>query len=1146
MNNCFFLTLSHRRFLFSVISLLFSGLAAHAAAFDIPAQAAPAALDLFIKQSGAQVVYLQADVKDARTKALKGDYMPAAALEILLKDTGLSFSERKAGQFSVGRVPAKKTGSIKGSLVGEEGTGLAGVLITVRETGQSAETDRFGAYFFPEMAAGNYMLVATASSGYRPLHITDVALKAGGELTLDRQQMSKPLGAVTLLDPIVARANAVTELEKIEVIGSKGRPFDGGNMDIPRTVNDAQPRFIFDAKTIDQSGAVDIGEFLQQRLTMNTIAQSNATSSANVNGNASSINLRGVGTNKTLILVNGRRLPGTNLGTDADGQPDINGIPMGAIDRIEVLPSSASGIYGGSAIGGVVNVILKSNYSGGELKLSYDRHFGANDPKRTASFNYGIGLEGGKTQITLAASWSDSKPFLLQDAADIFRAYVATINGRDPNFIGSTTLPWLGSLPNIAPSSSSATTLVFRNGVSLGSRNTYVPAGTSGSTSAANLQAGLLANAGRWIMDLPLSTQPSTGLLRPIVAPVERRSFQAGIRRQMLSWLELTADYFSAENRTDHIINATTTFTVPAAAPTNPFTTAVRLRVPTALDTPIKTRSRTSSGSLGLLAKLPANWIANLDYTRAENRYSHQQSSGNDDVAMAADLLSGALNPFVDTLQFPLSLAKYFVPRVFDGSTQSQSFALRAAGPLPSLPWGQPNLTVGLERRLAHTPVNRRELVFPITVASNEHVRFFERDSKADSAYAEAMVPLVKTGWLPGLHSLEAQVAARREQLEQDTGTLSSTTLYNRTPPTVSYSGTTLNGQPYFSKADYTSNNYTLGLKYQPVKEVTLRASRATAFLPPTPTQLLENPTPTLNRSVNDPNFPGTTTTGVTFVTGGNPNVAPQSSRSLNLGLIWEPTASWLRGWRFNAEYYKIQQYDAITTPSAQLIVSNPATFPGRVTRDATGQITQVDTTQVNLYYRETEGWDLSADYNVATRAGRFSFRAVQSIILHLKNQIALGAPLTDAVGYNETENGAPKYKANASLNWEWRQLTVGWTTRYSGSYGVFGSAGSPLSVQNTNGAAFDASYTVVAGSATIPSQTYHDLFLSYRFDRDRSEAGTRLADRLLKGVSVQLNIRNVFDKVAPLDPFYYLYMSPYGGGASGAASYMLSVRKKF
>jgi hypothetical protein len=42
------------------------------------------------------------------------------------------------------------------------------------------------------------------------------------------------------------------------------------------------------------------------------------------------------------------------------------------------------------------------------------------------------------------------------------------------------------------------------------------------------------------------------------------------------------------------------------------------------------------------------------------------------------------------------------------------------------------------------------------------------------------------------------------------------------------------------------------------------------------------------------------------------------------------------------------------------------------------------------------------------------------------------------------------------------------------------------------------------------------------------------------------LNIRNVFDKVAPLDPFYYLYMSPYGGGASGAASYMLSVRKKF
>ncbi len=77
---------------------------------------------------------------------------------------------------------------------------------------------------------------------------------------------------------------------------------------------------------------------------------------------ASGVNLRGLGPNDTLVLLNGRRLPPTALGSTID----ISGIPVGAIDRVEILDDGASAIYGADAVAGVVNIITKTNYDGVE------------------------------------------------------------------------------------------------------------------------------------------------------------------------------------------------------------------------------------------------------------------------------------------------------------------------------------------------------------------------------------------------------------------------------------------------------------------------------------------------------------------------------------------------------------------------------------------------------------------------------------------------------------------------------------------------------------------------------------------------------------------------------------------------------------
>jgi iron complex outermembrane recepter protein len=141
------------------------------------------------------------------------------------------------------------------------------------------------------------------------------------------------------------------------------------NLDVTRTEDDVQPYTIFDAKTIQQSGAVNVEDFLKQQLTQNTVGFTNSQVPGAL-GNTSSIDLRGLGTNETLVLVDGRRLAGVQQyggSINNGGQPDINGIPLAAIERIEVLPSSASAIYGGSALGGVVNIIMKKNFQGGEF-----------------------------------------------------------------------------------------------------------------------------------------------------------------------------------------------------------------------------------------------------------------------------------------------------------------------------------------------------------------------------------------------------------------------------------------------------------------------------------------------------------------------------------------------------------------------------------------------------------------------------------------------------------------------------------------------------------------------------------------------------------------------------------------------------------
>lgn len=1114
--------------------------------FDIPAQPAPAALAAFTKQSAAQVVFNTDELRSVQAKAVKGAFEPSAALDALLLGTGFSASRRSSGVFVVKKTANDATtGSVKGTLSGEGRRPILNALVVVKETAQSTAIDGYGGYYFPALEPGNYTIVVTAP-GYQPLHITGVMIRAGRDLTLGRESLRVAAEGTLALEPFVVRAEAVEELEKFAVSATKEKPFTG-NMDIPRTENDVQPYYVFNAATLGSSGATSVEEFLKQRLTMNASVLTNAQAENSTLGATSSINLRGLGADKTLILVNGRRqAPVTNVGLATTGtfgnnvvlgQADLNSIPMSAIDRIEVMPSSASAIYGASAIGGVINVILKRDYTGGEARVTYDTPMDTDAPVRTASLSYSLSLLGGKTRIRLNASWGDSEPMLLRDRRELIERGFANAFANSPISIYAL---WPSTLTNIRANSTTATTLTLKNGTVLTAPRTYVPAGTTSSTSTATLYAGLAANGGRWSLDLPDTTQAPSGLRRAFGAAPENRSLSAAVEQQLTRTLDLTVDYAHRENNTTAIFNPIgSQVLVSAAAINNPFITSVLVAVPNPADVPLITESTSDSATVSLQQKLPHDWIVQADHTWSQNRMRSSFYAA-DTTSLGNDITRGALNVFVDTQASPIDFSRYYVPLDSRMRSEVSDTSLRGAGPLWSLPWGTPQVSVGLERYVTSLTQNTLSTVLPLMPTANNMVSYFPRDQVSENGHVELLVPLVPENRFRFARSVELQLVGRYENYSVDTGTP-----FVRTYPGLgltTYGSPTLSGQPVFSKAKFSSEDGTVGLKYVPVRGLTFRASFGTAFLPPTADQLLKNPVPsTSTTNVTDP-LSGNALTPVFTLSGGNPDLKPQNSESRNVGIIWEPAWKPLSGLRFNAEYYRIKQFDAISTLTAQQIVTLESLYPERVTRNSAGTITQVEVSSLNLYLRDTEGFDLSLDYTRRTRLGSFNFFAVHSTILRLETQYSLTAPKYDAVNY-PGESGAVKYRTNGGFTWERNGWSAGWAARYFGGYRQVSSAGGPSATQRAAlGLAPLTTYTAPQGGNTIPSQIYHDAFVGYSFDRPATHQ--RGLEKLLSGLSIQLGVKNVFNQLPPYDYYYSYYTSPLGDLRLRSA--WISIKKAF
>lgn len=952
---------------------------------------------------------------------------------------------------------------------------------------------------------------------------------------------SRPLPAILLMAVLVAlvpcwaqtaestsgddKTNSPQVMGPYEV--TDRRPFRDSNTDIVRSIDDPQPYYIFDANTIDHSGASTIEDFLNQRLPMNTTAQIFSQRSIYLFGTGSSVNLRGLGTNQTLILINGRRTASITEAASIN-QFDLNGIPLAAIDRIEVLPSSASAIYGGSAMGGVINIVLKKNYSGGEIDLRYENTATSDAPLKSIDVTQGISFEGGKTRILVTAHYSDQRAVILHDRT-FLTDYLHTIMQNNPTYLSSVSAPFNGATPNIT-TGNAATNLTLKNGTPLNSPITYVAPGTSPSTPASTLNAGLVANAGSYNLAFPQDAQTPTGLDQVLGAVPRVKSLLATLHRDMTSKIEVFGE-FSYSSNLSHDSNEdpfASALSVPATAPSNPFQQAVRVSFPNPLRLSLNIESISRRVTTGMILKLPRDWVAEADYTWNQSVFGAvvpQYAF----AALSSAVLAGTVNPFVDTLSNPPDLAPYLGTTSVGRSSTVNDLALRSSGPVVTLPAGELNLTVGLEHRKEGYSDAGSYSIYPYQPSATFASIYLGKSQTTDSLYAEAEIPVISSAnKIPGVRQLDLQLAVRDEAYTVNTGTI------------YQFLGSLAAFSPPIAKErlTYSEISPTMGLSYKPVAGVTLRASYARAFLPPTVFQFVPNAggVPT-NAPVVDP-LRGNTTYTAGVLSGGSPSLRPQKSDDWDLGVIWEPDA--LKGFRGAINWYHIKEPNAIVTLPTSTIINNPSSFPGRVVRGpipsgdpyGVGPITFVDDTLINLTELITEGFDLSLGYRFATAGfGTFNADLLGTFITHYSQQTTFGSPFQDIT--NRVGDGGPlKLKANANLTWELGPWLAGWTAHYYGSYPQVGALGDPTTSDRT--------YVLAQGSASVPSQLYHDAFVGYRCGNDMTKSV------FVRNLEIQVGIKNVFNEAPPLDAFYNssYYYSPFGDPR--LRSFWLALKKHY
>lgn len=813
-----------------------------------------------------------------------------------------------------------------------------------------------------------------------------VAERVDGALVL-RKRKDAPLAAAA---PSEASAPA-TDTPASEAIVVTGTRIRGtGPVGSPVTT--------IDRTAIERSGLSSVQQVIQS-LPQNfgagpnesTLGSGTRNGAGSNGGYGSSINLKGLGASSTLVLIDGTR---PALGGLGGVFADLSMIPLGAVERIEVLTDGASAIYGADAVAGVVNLRLRNRFEGAETTLTA----GSADGDMTNLLaSQIVGRRWSKAHVVLAYQFEDrgrlaasKRPFVTEDLRPFGGLdYRSTYGVPGTIFVG--TDPYA------------------------------IPAGQDGTgLSPADLTPGSIN-----YRDARAATD--------IIPHQRTHSFYAAGEFALAERLTLRASLLATRRTYEKraLPETSSAVTVPVSNPfyVDPVGTgrpvSVRYSFVNDLGPEIDRGRVKGISAAANLEREVGPWRIAIGgaYGRQVEKRTDLNVPNRARIAQAlADTNPAtALNVFGDgAANNPATVAFIRGGRIATTRFDSRSVALRADGPVFTLPAGDIRLAIGAEYRREHYRARSLSDISSLAPVENlnpelpgpRHVR---------SAYAELNVPLIDAdAAMPGVHRLDLSLAARIED---------------------------------YSDVGRTTNPK-IGVRWEPLEGVALRGSYGTSFRAPSFEELI-GPTVSLYLAtqVADPSA-ASGQANVLALFGYAPDIRPEKAKTWTAGLDLSPPT--IPALRASITYYHVDYRDRIGTANEDF-----ANFLNR--RDVFGGLIEEPPTAANLAYyfaqptfsnplglapdqisaildgrirnlsrvRQT-GLDFDLGFAPAFAGGTLDAGIAGSRIFHIDRELAAGAPVEDVVG---TFASPSKWRLRGRLGWTRDGFSISSFANFIGGY---------------------------------------------------------------------------------------------------------------
>jgi iron complex outermembrane recepter protein len=928
------------------------------------------------------------------------------------------------------------------------------------------------------------------------------------------------VGAIQV-QPLRAQAaddEAATEMDTMVVTGSRIKRVDAES---------EQLIFTLDREDIQAEGLTSIGDVIQN-LTANGSAL-NTTFNNGGNGQTQ-VSLRNLGANRTLVLVNGRRwIGGTGLG----GAVDLNTIPTAAVDRIEVLKEGASAVYGSDAIGGVVNVILRTDYEGAEANAYYGE-FSKGDGNKQ-SYDFTVGAKNDRFSSLFGASYVKEEPVFAGDRAISEEPQFGTGNA-----FGSSTTP------------------EGRFGLCSGTINAVTGTCSVGETRPDGSAGQFTYNAGQSGLNWRNRTGNDLYNFAPdnyLATPQERVSLFGTGAVDLTDNLRFTATGNYNNRKSELLLAAmpivlgsgpgagtqSRTISISANSIYNPFGAPVSRIQRRAVETGGRSFVQ-NVDTFAFSGIFDGSFQIGEHYFSWDAGYMFGRNDENDTTTglFSVPALRQALGPSMVSNGTPIcvgtpgnaaTIITGCVPLNLLGAPgtitremldftsfvahdelqyKTKSYTANLSGDMFKLPAGMLSFAAGLEHRTEFGFDQPDALINSGNTTGN--ARTATRGGYSlDEAYLELAVPVLTD--MTFAKELSLSLASRYSD--------------------YSNFGTTTNSK--------------VGLRWKPIDDLMIRGNWAEGFRAPDILALFQgvadsfppladpcsnagsgggnlyaNLTPTQQANCHLSGVPvggyDQGNTQIRIQVGGNVNLTPETSESKTLGAIWSP--EFLEGFDVSLDWWNVRIENTITGFGGQFIVNQcinggptgtgvPA-FCTLISRTATGSIESLLSAGLNAGGTKVEGYDLTMNYRLPdTRFGSFSFNwdstymddysvdnngDGQFDVLDYDND---GVPNgTSQVGQYFNRFNDWRIRSNFLARWEKGDYAATWSARYYSAQSEFcGLTGTPFvalcNEANVNG-----------GLNHIGATTYHDVAFYWNSPWNSK---------------ITLGVKNLFEKEPPI-----------------------------